>query len=141
MVRAEVVRRRLNKLDEYLAILSGLQRYSYDDFMGSPERYGSTERFLHLAIELVNDLGNHVIADDGLGMVETYADIPRLLAANGYIDEALADKWIGMVGFRNILVHNYLDIDRGIVYRVLRDQLDDFVDLRRFFAGFLIDSN
>lgn len=72
MIRPEIIRRRLEKLDEYLAILRQLQRYSYDEFAANPERYGSAERFLHLAIESLNDLGNHVIAESGLGRVELY---------------------------------------------------------------------
>ncbi len=46
MIRPEIIRRRLEKLDEYLAILRQLQRYSYDEFAANPERYGSAERFL-----------------------------------------------------------------------------------------------
>ena len=57
MVRAEVVRKRLNKLDEYLAILRGYERYSFEQFSADPERYGSAERFLHLVIETLSDLG------------------------------------------------------------------------------------
>lgn len=69
MVKPEVVRKRLNKLDEYLSILRGLQRYSFEEFVDDPEHYGSAERFLHLAIETVVDLGNHVIAEMALGTV------------------------------------------------------------------------
>ena len=46
MVRPEVVRKRLNKLDEYLSILQGLQKYSFSEFAEDPEHYGSAERFL-----------------------------------------------------------------------------------------------
>lgn len=80
MVNKEVVRKRLNKLDEYLAVLGGLQKYTRDEFLENPERYGSAERFLQLAIEALIDLGNYVIADLGLGEVDAYADIPTLLA-------------------------------------------------------------
>lgn len=83
MIRAEVVRKRLNKLDEYLAILRTLQKYSYGEFVQAPERYGSVERFLQLAIEVVIDLGNHVVAELGLGVVNWYSDIPALLPSNG----------------------------------------------------------
>ena len=31
-----------------------------------------------------------------------------------------------MAGFRNILVHEYLEIDRRRVYQILKDDLDDF---------------
>ncbi len=44
MVRVEVLRRRLNKLDEYLKILSRLQRYSFEEYMAEPERYTETNQ-------------------------------------------------------------------------------------------------
>jgi uncharacterized protein YutE (UPF0331/DUF86 family) len=47
------------------------------------ERYGSAERFLHLSIEAILDMGNHVIADLDLGIVNWYSDIPALLEKNG----------------------------------------------------------
>ena len=55
MIRGEVIRKRLNKLDEYLFILRGLQKYSFDEFVHDPEHYGSAERFLQLAIEAIMD--------------------------------------------------------------------------------------
>ena len=137
MVRPEVIRKRLNKLDEYLAVLRGLQKYDVDEFIQDPEHYGSAERFLQLAIETVADLGNHVIADLALGVVNSYSDIPSILAQQGYLATGLKEKWIRMVGFRNILVHDYLDVDRLIVYEVLQHGLEDLEALRRVFARFL----
>ena len=137
MVRPEVIRKRLNKLDEYLSILRGLQRYSFGEFVDNPEHYGSAERFLHLAIEAINDMGNHVVADDGLGTVNWYSDIPTILAENGYIDAELRERWVRIIGFRNVLVHEYLDIDREIVFQVLHHRLDDLEALRKMFAQFL----
>ncbi len=137
MVRVEVIRKRLNKLDEYLDILHALQRYSFEEFISSPERYGSAERFLQLAIEAVTDIGGHVIADLSLGVVNWYSDIPSILAERGYISPELREKWVRMIGFRNTLVHDYLDIDRQIVYDVLQDGLDDIKALKRSLAQFL----
>ena len=85
MVRVEVLRRRLGRLDECLGILRRLQRYGVDEFLADPERYGSAERFLQLAIEAVTDMGSHLIADLALGEVKWYSDIPRILAEKGYI--------------------------------------------------------
>ncbi len=56
MARAEVVRKRLNQLDEYLSILHKLQQYDFEAFINDPEHYGSAERFLQLCIEIVIDL-------------------------------------------------------------------------------------
>jgi uncharacterized protein YutE (UPF0331/DUF86 family) len=137
MVRVEILQRRLRKLEEYLAILRRLQRYSYDEFVADPERYGSAERFLQLAIEALLDMGNHVIADLDLGTVQWYSDIPTILAERGGLSPELRDRWIRMIGFRNILVHEYLDLDRRIVYEALQHGLGDLERLRDFFASFL----
>ena len=137
MVRAEIIRKRLNKLDEYIAILKSLQQYSYEEFIADPERYGSTERFLHLAIEAITDMGNHIIADLELGVVNSYSDIPALIARKGYLSRSLEEKWIRMIGFKNTLVHEYIDIDRKIVYDVLQNNISDLEELKKVFAQFL----
>ncbi len=137
MIRTEIIRKRLNKLDEYLTILRRIQRYTFEEFVGDPERYGSAERFLQLAIEAVNDMGNHVIAALGLGTVNWYSDIPTILMEKGYISPDMAEKWIRMIGFRNTLVHDYLDVDRRIVYQVLQEGLKDLEAFRETFAHFL----
>jgi uncharacterized protein YutE (UPF0331/DUF86 family) len=137
MVRSEVIRKRINKLDEYLEVLKNLQRYSYDEFISDPERYGSAERFLHLAIEAITDMGNHIIADDALGIVNWYSDIPDIFAGKGYIDDDLKEKWIQMIGFRNVLVHEYIEIDRKLVYDVLKNKSADLKQLKEVFIRFL----
>lgn len=137
MVRPEVIRKRLNKLDEYLSILYKLRKYSLDDFVSDPEHYGSAERFLHLAIEAILDMGNHVIADSDLGIVNWYSDIPSILASKGYIDSDLGKKWLQMIGFRNMLVHDYLEVDRTIVYEILQRHLEDIEAAKQIFAQFL----
>lgn len=137
MVRPEVIRKRLNKLDEYLSILYNLRKYSFETFVSDPERYGSAERFLHLSIEAILDMGNHVIADSDLGIVNWYSDIPSILARKGYIDSDLEKEWLRMIGFRNTLVHDYLEIDRSIVYDILQNHLKDIEEVKRMFAQFL----
>lgn len=137
MLRPEIIRRRLQKVDEYLGILEGLRCYDLNDFLGNPERYGSAERFLQLTIEALLDTGSHVIAELELGAIETYSDIPRILEKSGYIDRDLAERWILIIGFRNILVHEYLDVDRKVVHEVLQHQLKDLRVTKQALAQFL----
>ena len=120
MLHPEVIRKRLQKLDENLAILDHLRRYPLDDFVKNPEHYGSAERFLQLAIEAVNDMASHVIAERGFGEVNASRDLPRLFRAQGMIDEKLEQCWIRMIGFRNILVHNYLELTGNLSMKCCR---------------------
>jgi len=137
MVRVEVIRKRIEKLDEYIEILRGLQKYSLQEFLENPEHYGSVERFLQLAIETTTDIGNHIISSLGLGEVNWYSDIAAIIEEKGYINIELRERWIKMIGFRNILVHDYLEVDRKIVFDVLQNRLQDLEDLKKAFAKFL----
>lgn len=137
MVRTEVIRKRLNKLDEYLKILNDLKKYSLNEFTSTPEYYGSVERFLQLAIETTLDIGNHIVADLGLGEVNWYSDIATIMEEKNFISIDLREKWIQMVGFRNILVYDYLEVDRKIVYEVLQTRLGGIEELKQTFATFL----
>ena len=137
MVKREVIRKRLNKIDEYLDILRSLQKYGYDQFIKNPEYYGSTERFLHLVIEAFSDIGNHIIADLNLGVVNWLSDIPVIFQQNKYINKKEMDVWIKMIGFRNTLVHEYIEIDRKIVFNVLHNHIEDLDNLKKVFAQFL----
>ena len=135
MVKSIILVKRLKKLDEYLAILEKMKRHTKEEFLKNPEFYGSAERFLHLSIEALLDIGNHIIADHNLGEVRWYRDIPEILEKQGIISEAQKDLWIKMIGFRNALVHEYLDIDRNIVYEVLHKNLNDIKNIRDRFVG------
>lgn len=137
MVRPEILRRRLEKLREYLHILEDLSRTSESEFLADPRLHGSAERFLQLAIEALLDMGAHVVAEMGLGKTETYRDIPRALEAAGILPSELARQWEKLVGFRNILVHEYVDLDRRSVYRILQEELADLHKLGEVFARFL----
>lgn len=47
------------------------------------------------------------------------------LAAHKMIDRALADRLVRANGFRNVLVHEYVEIDWKIVMRVIRTDMGD----------------
>ena len=137
MTRPEVLRRRLAHLEAYLRVLQGLAGYSLDEFLSSPERYGAAERFLQLSIEAISDMAAHVASDEGWGNFERTRDLVNLFRERDLVEEALSERWLRMIGFRNLLVHDYLEIDRGRVYRVLQENLGDLEALSRVFVRFL----
>jgi uncharacterized protein YutE (UPF0331/DUF86 family) len=137
MVKPEVIRRRLEQLDKYLKILERYQGYDLETFRSNPEYYGSAERFLQVIIEASLDMGSHIIAEENLGSVEKSGDIPKRFREHDLIDEDLEQRWIRMIGFRNILVHEYLEVDRAIVYEVVLHRLADMDELKKVFARFL----
>ena len=83
-------------------------------------RYGLLE-----AIQIVVDVSCHLVSRDNLGMPSTYSECIELLQQAGYIRDTLASTLLGMVGLRNILVHEYIRIELERLYNLL-DRIDDF---------------
>lgn len=54
-----------------------------------------------------------------------------MLVSHGIIDAAPAQRLKGMVGFRNVAVHNYQVVDLAIVQGVIEHNLQDLVDFGR----------
>lgn len=121
-----LIGKRLRKLREYVVLLRRLRGRPREEFIEDPFVIGNVERYLQLAIQVVLDISNHIVADDRLGAVEEYRDAIRLLGQSGYLQPDLAQRLIPMAGLRNILVHDYLDVDRGKIYILLQDCLEDF---------------
>jgi uncharacterized protein YutE (UPF0331/DUF86 family) len=138
MVKIEILQKRINKARQYLDYLEDIKvKYSYEEFKNDPMIYGSVERFLHLIIEALMDIGNHIISDQNLGQVEFYNNIPDLLFNHNYLNEEQRDLFLKIIGFRNILVHDYLEINSAIVYNILEKNLSDLESILKEYAKLL----
>ena len=127
MVDRYVVRARIAKIREYVALLRKIRRLADEaHFVKDPLIYGNAERYLQLAIQAVLDISNHVVADMKLNLPADNSELFDILAKHKVLSAPLSKKLTSMAGFRNILVHEYLEIDRRRVYRALRDDLRDF---------------
>jgi uncharacterized protein YutE (UPF0331/DUF86 family) len=121
-----LIAKRLSKLREYVGLLRILRSRPQQDFIKDPFVIGNVERYLQLAIQVVLDICNHIVADERLGLVEEYRDAIRLMSQGGYLDPDLTNRLTPLAGLRNILVHDYLDVDRGKLHALLQDCLEDF---------------
>ena len=126
MVDSSVVLARVTKIRQCVAILRRYALLDENSFLGNPDVSGNAERQLQVAIQAVIDIGNHVLADRDLGTAKDYKDIFRILSENRIVSKSLAGRLASMTGLRNVLVHDYLEVDLTIVRNILRKDLADF---------------
>jgi uncharacterized protein YutE (UPF0331/DUF86 family) len=81
------------------------------------------------AIEACVDVAQHICATEGCGPPADNGDAVRLLGTHGVLTPELAISMRKAVGFRNVLVHDYIEVDDEIVVRRLKglSDLDEFV--------------
>lgn len=87
---------------------------------------------LQLAIQGCIDIGAHILADQGWGVAGSINETFYTLQDKGVLPLDLLEKMISIVGFRNILVHEYETISLEIVYSIMQNHLSDI-------DGFLIE--
>lgn len=75
----------------------------------------ATKHRVQVAVEIVMNLAEHIVAGLNLGKPEFARELFPLLVKEGIIDEELSEKLQKAVGLRNILVHMYREVDLGIL--------------------------
>jgi uncharacterized protein YutE (UPF0331/DUF86 family) len=105
--------------------LRALARVSELDHDVREQRF--VEHTLQIAIQAALDAASHVVSDKRLGEPGSNRELFALLARGGILPAGLAGTLRRMVGFRNVLVHGYQDVDLGIVRDILQNRLDDLL--------------
>ncbi len=122
----DLVKKKLRELRRYVAELKKFQGKNLASLEDSLSDLWAIEHGLQLAIQCVIDIGNHLLASMGSNQIEDYVDVIDNLGKNKILPPAFARRIRSMAGFRNILVHEYADVDLSIVHRVLNHRLSDF---------------
>lgn len=117
--------------------LRRLQPTEYEEYIANYLIHRTVERDLQTAIEACLDIGRHLIAKEGFRYPEDNADVFRILAEEKVIPPELLARLEDMAGFRNVLVHEYADLDDDKVYRNFQDNLGDFADFASAIVAYL----
>jgi uncharacterized protein YutE (UPF0331/DUF86 family) len=122
---SSVIRRHLLALDEALQTLRSHQGRSRAELESDREERWVVERGLQLCVQNVLDVATHLVASAGRD-VPDYASAIDQLAELDILTREFASEFRAVAGFRNVIVHGYLDVDLEIVHRLLNERLDDF---------------
>ena len=86
---------------------------------------------LQRAYEAVLDLAMYVVSNRKLGLPQNKREAFKLLENDKIIDAQMSKNMQGMVGFRNIAVHDYKEIDEKILQDVIENHLNDLLEFAR----------
>ena len=116
------IERCLRQINRYYRMETGLP------FVKDQLRMDAVAMNLQRAAELTIDIANHLVKIRKLGLPRDSRESFTLLAQAGIIDETMMYKLQGMVGFRNILVHEYQELDMHILIDVIEHRTQDLLE-------------
>jgi len=124
-----VVHRKFALLDKYLIQLQKqLKDVNIEAFKSDWALQRMTERVLQVMTEVVIDIAERIIAGKNAGPVATAAEAIEKLVELRVIKSA--NPYINMVRFRNLIVHQYEEIDPAIIFNIAKNELDFFRQFR-----------
>jgi len=93
---------------------------------------------LERASQATIDIATHIVKVKSLGLPNTSRELFDLLLEHNIISEKSCQQMKGMVGFRNIAVHDYQNLNIVIVVAIVEEHLSDFeIFTKEVFANYL----
>lgn len=143
VISTEVIETRLAMLSGHVSDLRALKSTTYEQYADNRILRGYVERTLQVCVQICLDVGGHLIAELSLRPPADSRDVFLILNEEGIVSDDLLPDLTNMVGFRNLIVHDYArslmtgGIDDRLVYTVLQDHVADFVRFAASVAAFL----
>ena len=132
----DLVLRHLHALDEALTSLRAHRGPTIEDLERDKDERWIVERGLQLCAQNVLDVATHLAASSGYD-VPDYASALDRLEELRVLPPEFVQRFRGIAGFRNVLVHGYLDVDLRVLHTVLRERFDDFGEFARLVRRYL----
>lgn len=123
----------LNKYESIERCINRIKE-EYDNNPENLEDYRKMDAIilnLQRACEMATDVAMYVVSNRKLGLPQTKKEAFEKLFDNKLITEEMCNNMKGMVGFRNIAIHEYKQIDENIVKDVIETHLYDLKEFVR----------
>ena len=133
----EEIYSKLEDLKKYVQFLRSYQSHRKEELRENYTLRGAVERYLQLALECTLDIGEMIISNEGFRKPERYREVIEILGEEGILPKEFAERFAPSMGFRNILVHRYAEVDLAELYRHLQDDLEDFNTFAKCAANYV----
>ena len=128
----------LNKIETIEKCIKRIEE-EYDNNPENLYDYRKTDMIvlnLQRACEATLDLAMYIVSCRRLGLPQNKREAFIILEENKIIDNNLSKKMQNMIGFRNIAVHAYKQIDEEILRSIIENNLTDLIDFGRIIFNY-----
>jgi len=130
--RIEEIHKRLQTLNMRFKPLRESQLISDEDANAAAERH------LQIAIQACLDIANHIVSSLGLERpAQETSEVFTVLAKEKIIPGSMAKRLVEATGYRNVIVHDYIDVDRHLTYTNIQQRLPDLSEFAKYIERFL----
>ena len=126
------IKDKINEVYAYLEEISKTVPHEFDEYNSKKLVKAACERYFEIIVEATTDIAFMIIANRKLRVPEDDIDAFGILLEHKIIDEELYKKLKQAKGMRNILAHQYGNVNDKIVFEAIKEELDK--DIRKFIS-------
>lgn len=119
MVNPDVILKRVEQIERHLERIRPYASLSYDDFLKDIVTQDVVEYNLFQTVNHLMDVFQHIVVDEEYGFPETAYETAQILLTKGILGQGETEVFRQMVGFRNVVGHDYINISKEVVYKIL----------------------
>lgn len=138
MSNPDVIKERLQEIDENLKLLAELKELDIEKFKSDPRIFKLAEHCLQICIQALIDICQYIIASNNWRRPRDNQEAIEIIAANNILPQDFAKRILPVSGLRNLLIHEYLKINLDKIYHHLQN-LQDFRKFQHYILAYLKD--
>lgn len=119
MVNPSVIIKRVEQIEKHLERIRPFAPLSYEAFLRDSVAQDVVEYNLFQIVNHLIDIFQHTVVDEEYGFPETAYETAQILFKKGILSHEDVEIFKQMVGFRNVVGHDYINVDKEIVYKIL----------------------
>lgn len=127
----EVIQSKVESIRRCIARVEALRPATLEQLVADVDAQDILCLNLERAVQLSVDIATYLLAGLDSAVPDTMSESFRELNKAKVIDAVIADKMVKAVGFRNIAIHAYRNIDWAIVFSITQHAPEDFREFVR----------
>lgn len=140
MVNKDFVKMKISLIEEELEKLKEFAKFSFQEIVSDFRKQAVIERLLERIINRAIDINQHLIAEilpEEMQSPKSYRETFLKLAELRVYPKQFAEDIAKSVGTRNVLIHDYNEVDYSKIYSSIGDCLKDYHQYCNYILKFL----
>ncbi|MBI2415419.1 MAG: DUF86 domain-containing protein [Candidatus Kerfeldbacteria bacterium] len=136
-INKQTIQAKLVLLEKNITLLRSYQQISKKVFLEDYTVQGAAMHYLVESIEIIVNIGNHILAEQFGQAESTYKDIILSLGKHKIIPNRFAQQHATMTDFRNLIIHGYAEVKLMEVYKAVQSGPSIFERFSRYFVRYI----
>jgi uncharacterized protein YutE (UPF0331/DUF86 family) len=128
MVDRELIIAKADAVKKHVTRVKKKADIELPDFIKDADRQDIVLFNIQMAVQNCLDIAAHIISEEGYGVPGSNNDMFYMLEEHSYLETRLVEKMIKAVGFRNLVVHEYGQLDMERVYNIMQQDIQDLFE-------------